>query len=413
MNFSKIIIGSLICLWVVSCKQKEQSSLQVPKENDFLVAIDSTLQLAVEQYSYLSQQVEPGVYPRTFQNDSLVTSDSGWWCSGFYPGTLLYLDEAINAPKLKEEAISFMADLKREQYNKSTHDLGFMMYCSFGNANRLQPNPEYQDILLNSAKSLVTRYNDTVQAIRSWDSAPWNRAGEDDLVVIIDNMMNLEMLFWATEYTQDSTYYDIAVKHADKTLRNHFREDYSSYHEVIYDEATGDVKAQITRQGASDSSAWARGQAWGVYGYVVMYRFTQDPKYLNQAQQIAEFILTHSNLPDDQIPYWDYDAPKIPNTYRDSSAAAIMASAFLELSTFSDEGKSETYYQSAERILKNLMTPHYLAQKGENGGFLLKHGVGDLPNNSEIDVPLTYGDYYFVEAMIRYKELNTNRRNNS
>lgn len=413
MNFSKIIIGSLICLWVVSCKQKEQSSLQVPKENDFLVAIDSTLQLAVEQYSYLSQQVEPGVYPRTFQNDSLVTSDSGWWCSGFYPGTLLYLDEAIDAPKLKEEAISFMADLKREQYNKSTHDLGFMMYCSFGNANRLQPNPEYQDILLNSAKSLVTRYNDTVQAIRSWDSAPWNRAGEDDLVVIIDNMMNLEMLFWATEYTQDSTYYDIAVKHADKTLRNHFREDYSSYHEVIYDEATGDVKAQITRQGASDSSAWARGQAWGLYGYVVMYRFTQDPKYLNQAQQIAEFILTHSNLPDDQIPYWDYDTPKIPNTYRDSSAAAIMASAFLELSTFSDEGKSETYYQSAERILKNLMTPNYLAQKGENGGFLLKHGVGDLPNNSEIDVPLTYGDYYFVEAMIRYKELNTNRRNNS
>ena len=413
MNFSKIIIGSLICLGVVSCNQKEQSSLQVSKENDFLVAIDSTLQLAVEQYSYLSQQVEPGVYPRTFENDSLVTSDSGWWCSGFYPGTLLYLDEAIDAPKLKEEAISFMADLKREQYNKSTHDLGFMMYCSFGNANRLEPNPEYQDILLNSAKSLATRYNDTVQASRSWDSAPWNKAGEGDLVVIIDNMMNLEMLFWATEHTQDSTYYNIAVKHADKTLENHFREDYSSYHEVIYDEATGVVKAQITRQGAADSSAWARGQAWGLYGYVVMYRFTRDPKYLNQAQQIAEFILTHSNLPDDQIPYWDYDTPKIPNTYRDSSAGAIMASAFLELSTFSDAGKSETYYQSAERILKNLMTPNYLAQKGENGGFLLKHGVGDLPNNSEIDVPLTYGDYYFVEAMIRYKELNTNRRNNS
>ncbi|SMO50147.1 glycoside hydrolase family 88 protein [Gracilimonas mengyeensis] len=368
--------------------------------------IDSTLELAAKQYEYLGSQIEPGEYPKTYydERDELETSGSGWWCSGFYPGTLLYLDEAIDAPHLRKRAMEVMKDLKKEQYNTSTHDLGFMMYCSFGNANRQQENEQYEEILMNSAKSLATRYQDTVKAIRSWDNASWNKGEEGDLVVIIDNMMNLELLFWATEHSGDSTYYDIAVNHANTTMENHFRPDYSSYHEVIYKENDGSVKARITNQGAADESAWARGQAWGLYGYVMTYRETGDEKYLEQAQNIADFVLSHPNLPEDKIPYWDFNAPNIPDTYRDASAGAIIASALFELSTLSEGEKAEYYYENAVDMLSSLLTPKYLAEEGENGGFLLKHGVGSLPGNSEVDVPLTYGDYYFVEAMMRYKD---------
>jgi rhamnogalacturonyl hydrolase YesR len=404
-NFG-VIFNALLILLVLSCKDeaKKNDHVNSNQPTDLSEKIDQALQTAVSQYSYLSEQVEPGEYPRSFENDNLITSDSGWWCSGFYPGTLLYLDEAVGATELKQEAISFLEDLKREQSNTDTHDLGFMMYCSFGNANRLEPNQDYENILMNSAKSLITRYNDTVQAIRSWNSEPWNDAGEGDLVVIIDNMMNLELLFWATEHSKDSLYYDIAINHAETTLENHFREDNSSYHQLIYDEQTGNVKSKITRQGFSDSSAWARGQAWGLYGYTVMYRVTKDQKYLDQANRIADFILTHPNLPEDKIPYWDFNAPKIPNAKRDSSAAAIIASALLELETYVEGEKADNYQKNAETILINLLSPEYFASDKENGGFLLKHGVGHSPANSEVDVPLTYGDYYLVEAMMRYKK---------
>tara|TARA_R110002033_G_scaffold50359_3_gene97373 strand:+ start:22967 stop:24193 length:1227 start_codon:yes stop_codon:yes gene_type:complete len=403
-NFGVALGGLLISLFL-SCKNETKTYNQnkLNQADVLLETIDSTLQSAVKQYSYLSEQVEPGEYPRSFENDSLITSGSGWWCSGFYPGTLLYLDEAVGAPALKKEAISFLDDLEREQTNTDTHDLGFMMFCSFGNSNRLKSNEDYQTILMNSAKSLATRYHDKVKAIRSWNSEPWNDAGEGDLVVIIDNMMNLELLFWATEHSNDSTYYDIAINHAETTLKNHFREDNSSYHQLIYDEETGNVKAKITRQGFADSSAWARGQAWGLYGYTVMYRVTKDEKYLNQAKRIADFILNHPNLPKDKVPYWDFNAPKIPNANRDSSAAAIIASALLELSGYVQDEKADIYHKNAKEILTSLLSPEYFAAHKENGGFLLKHGVGHSPANSEVDVPLSYGDYYLVEAMLRFK----------
>ncbi len=380
------------------------------KENTLNASVDATLLRASNQYEYMMKNLPEGQYPKTYnaEQDKLETSGSGWWCSGFYPGSLLYLNEEFKKPVFTKEIDRVLNDLKREQYNKSTHDLGFMMYCSFGNAERLNPKPEYKEILMNSAKSLASRYNDTVKCIRSWDSASWNKAGEDDLVVIIDNMMNLELLFWATHNSGDSTYYNIAVNHADKTMKNHFRSDYSSYHEVIYDENTGAIKAQITNQGAADDSSWARGQAWGLYGYVVMYRETKDQKYLQQANAIAKYILNHPNMPKDMIPYWDFNAPNIPNALRDSSAAAIIASALIELKDYVDGEMKQEYEQKAETILKNLLTPEYIAEVGTNGGFVLKHGVGNMPNNSEVDVPLTYGDYYLIEAMMRYKNQNTN-----
>ncbi|MFL9843209.1 glycoside hydrolase family 88 protein [Flavobacterium rhizosphaerae] len=384
---------------MASCnnKQKEEEASKT----------EAPLEVAVKQYTLLSEKVPQGRYPKTYHadKDSLETSDSGWWCSGFYPGTLLYLDEAQNAPELKEKALTALEGLKKEQYNKSTHDLGFMMYCSFGNAERLNPHKEYEDVLMNSAKSLSTRFVPAVGCIQSWDSAEWNHAGENEMPVIIDNMMNLELLFWATKFSKDSTYYKIAVSHADTTMKNHFRDDYSSYHDVVYNKKTGDVVRRVTVQGAADESAWSRGQAWALYGYTMVYRETKDKKYLEQAQHIADFILNNPNLPKDMVPYWDFNAPNIPDAYRDSSAAAIIASALIELSTYTDGDATDTYREAADKILTTLKSPEYLAAPGTNGGFLLKHGVGNIPNKSEIDVPLSYGDYYFVEALMRAERL--------
>jgi len=274
-----------------------------------------------------------------------------------------------------------------------------MMYCSFGNAERIAPKPEYKDVLLESAKSLCTRFNPKVGCIKSWDSKP------SDFLVIIDNMMNLELLFWATHVTGDSSFYKIAVTHANTTMKNHFRPDYSSYHVVNYNPQTGEVQKKKTAQGAADESAWSRGQAWGLYGYTMCYRETKDKRYLEQANHIAQFILHHPNLPADKIPYWDFNAPDIPNALRDASAASVIASALIELSGYVDEKKKDAYLSVAETILKSLSSAPYKADVGSNGGFVLQHCVGNMPQKTEIDVPLTYADYYFVEAMKRYKAL--------
>lgn len=351
---------------------------------------------AAAQYKILKDSLPANTFPRSYQNGKLITSNSGWWCSGFYPGSLLYLYEQTGDSVLYHEAMRMLTLLEKEQYNTHTHDLGFMMFCSFGNANRLNPSPAYQQILINSAKSLASRYNPVTKCTRSWDSAP------EDFLVIIDNMMNLELLFWATQQTGDSTFYNIAVTHANTTLKNHFRSDNSSYHVLNYDAATGSVKQKRTAQGYSDSSPWARGQAWGLYGFTVMYRFTHDKQYLQQAKKIAAFILNHPNYPVDKIPYWDFNAPNIPNAKRDASAAAIMASALLELMSYVEDEK-QLYYSTAETILANL-SKDYKAAMGTNGGFILQHSIGHLPMNSEVDVPLTYADYYFIEAMKRYLE---------
>jgi unsaturated chondroitin disaccharide hydrolase len=392
--------------------------------------IDGNLRQAANQYKVLMGKVPADRLPKTYyaNTDKFETSNSGWWTSGFYPGTLLYLYEYTKDTSLLREALERLKLLEKEQYNKGTHDLGFMMYCSYGNAERLagrdllpqggtpskgsRPSlmaqgslqQSYSDILLNSARSLSTRFNSKIGCIRSWDSPPWKYP------VIIDNMMNLELLFWATRFSGDSSFYRIAVTHANTTMRNHYRPDYSSFHVVDYDTATGNVLAKKTAQGYSDSSAWARGQAWGLYGYTVMYRCTFDPKYLEQAEHIAQFILTNPNLPADKIPYWDFNTPEIPHAMRDASAAAIMASALIELSRYAGPEKGRGYLDVAEQIIVSLSSNNYKAVVGSNGGFLLRHSVGHLPGRSEVDVPLTYADYYFVEAMLRYKQLGNEKK---
>jgi hypothetical protein len=340
-------------------------------------------------------------FPVTYYvgQNKLVTSGSEPWVGGFYPGGLLYLYENTKDTAFYDAALQKMQVLEKEKFNKTTHDLGFMMYCSFGNKYRLKPDTATRNVIITSAKSLATRFNSTVGCIRSWDSGP------SQFMVIIDNMVNLELLFAATRLTGDSSYYQIAVTHANTTMKQHFRPDYSSYHLVIYDPSTGAVTRKQTVQGAADSSAWSRGQAWGLYGYTVMYRETADPQYLQQASGIANFILHHPNLPSDKIPYWDFNAPTIPDAPRDVSAGAVICSALIELAQYVPAAAGREYMKAAEKMLRSLSAPAYSAMPGNNGGFILKHGVGNYPRKADIDVPLIYADYYFLEAMSRYKNL--------
>ena len=362
---------------------------------------------ANNQYKILRQNLPAGKFPKTYfpETNKYEFSNSGWWCSGFYPGALFYIYQQTKDTAAFNEATRMLGLLENEKNNTHTHDLGFMMYCSFGNAYNLTLNPEYKNVLLQSAKSLASRFNPAVGCIKSWDSKA------SDFLVIIDNMMNLELLFWATHATGDSLFYNIAVTHANTTIKNHFRSDYSSYHVVNYNPETGSVQQKKTAQGYADESAWARGQAWGLYGYTVAYRETKNEKYLQQAKHIASFILNHPNLPKDKIPYWDFNAPNIPNALRDVSAASVVASALLELCKYVDAKNAKNYFNTASTILKNLSSPNYKATAGTNGGFILKHSVGNIPGKTEVDVPLTYADYYFLEAMLRYQQLTSIKNN--
>jgi len=389
----KLLLLSVLSLLLFSCV----------REKPIVKVIDKALAASAEQYMlmYNVMKDKPDLLPRTIDTTgTLVTSKSSWWCSGFFPGTLWYLYENTNDQKFRDAAAEMTSRIEKEKFNKGTHDLGFMLYCSFGNGLRLTGEESYKEVLMTGAGSLATRFRPQIGCIQSWNT----RRGWQ-CPVIIDNMMNLEFLMWAFKHSGDSSFYNICVTHSDTTIKNHFRPDFSSYHVVSYDTVTGKVEKRQTHQGYSDESAWARGQVWGLYGYTVMYRLTEQERYLDQALKIADFLINHPNMPEDKIPYWDFNAPGIPNALRDASAGAIMASALIELSGFAGPEKSMIYKSIAEKQIRSLASPEYLARPGENGNFILKHGVGHLPGNSEVDVPLTYGDYYFVEALMRYKKL--------
>lgn len=388
-------IAVFIYFLIGGCNPVQNTSRQ--RQN--ILSPDKIFQQAVIQYKFLKEHLPHDSFPKTWNPVTGIYewSTSQWWCSGFYPGTLIMLYEQTGDSTLNTEASRMLNLLRKEQFNKGTHDLGFMMYCSFGHALKIHPSKDFEEVLVNSARSLSSRFSPVTGCIRSWNS------GENDFLVIIDNMMNLELLFEATRITGDSSFHNIAVTHANTTMKNHYRPDYSSWHVINYDDNTGAVKQKKTAQGYSDGSAWARGQAWGLYGFTMTYRETRRPEYLQQAEHIADFILNHPHFPKDGIPFWDFDAPDIPDALRDASAAAIIASALMELCTYVPIPKSGKYLSTAELILKTLSSPDYLAAPETNGGFLLKHGVGHLPNHTEVDVPLSYADYYFIEALGRYK----------
>ncbi|QZT38288.1 glycoside hydrolase family 88 protein [Halosquirtibacter xylanolyticus] len=373
--------------------------------------IEENTQFAADQINLEFKKMDSlGVIlnPRTLHRDGTVRYNKPrLWTSGFFPGSLWYLYELTGDEKWKQRAEKLTKTIESQQFTTSNHDVGFIIYCSFGNGYRLANIPEYKQVIINAAKSLSTRFRPQVGCIQSWGvTNGWPSKRGWQCPVIIDNMMNLELLFEASKLSGDDSFRDIAIKHADTTIKNHYRKDYSSFHVVDYDSITGAARNGVTAQGFADESAWARGQAWGLYGYTMCYRETKDPKYLEQAERIAEFMLNHPRLPKDMVPYWDYDCTDIPNTYRDASAAAVTTSALYELCTYVEGVDAKKYKDAANKILSSLASPSYRAKLGENHNFILMHSVGSIPHNNEIDVPLNYADYYFLEALVRKRELD-------
>ncbi|WP_276485514.1 glycoside hydrolase family 88 protein [Paraflavitalea pollutisoli] len=327
------------------------------------------------------------------------------WTSGFWPGTLWYLYEYTKDTAWKAKAQAFTNTLRPIAFSKAgDHDIGFQLYCSYGNGYRLTGDTAYKSVMLAAADTLATLFNPVAGTILSWPHEVQHLGGHN---TIIDNMMNLELLFWAAKNGGGQRLYDMAVQHANTTMKNHFRPDFTSYHVVVYDTITGKVIRQQTHQGYADSTMWARGQAWGIYGYTLMYRETKDTTYRRFAQSVADVWL--QRLPQDGIPYWDFQAPDIPRAPKDASAAAITASALLELSTMATDAAKATYYrQQAEALLTALSSNQYQARH-QSPAFLL-HATGHKPNGSEIDASINYADYYYIEALTRLRQLQEGKR---
>lgn len=363
--------------------------------------IDKCLNRALVSAKLMSASLgeSPVLLPRSAdENHKLITSSPEWWTSGFFPGELWYLYDYSGNSEFKDMAIRYSNMLESQKYVTDNHDIGFMLYCSFGNGLRLTNEIRYKEILIIAAQSLMERYNPTIGLIRSWDFNKdiWQYP------VIIDNMMNLELLFWAAKETNNSQMYQAAVSHADKTMQHHFRPDYSCWHVVSYDTVSGLPHIKQTHQGLNDSSSWARGQAWALYGYSMVYRETREKRFLDMANQVAKYIMTHPSIPADKVPLWDFNAPS--DAPRDASSAALIASSLIELAEFVPEKRSN-YLKFAEQQLLSLSSKKYFAEPGTNANFILKHSVGNYPAGYEIDAPLSYADYYYVEALIRYRNI--------
>jgi len=388
--------------------------------NLFAQSADETFRLAATRSQRIIAQLkDSSKIPVTLKADgSIQWFDLYDWRSGFFAGNLWRLYEYSKDEAWLREARRWTAALEPLQYFTGHHDLGFMVYCSYGAGYQLTGDEQYKKVLVQAAKSLCTRFNEVTGTIKSWDTFTiWKDGRKYNYPVIVDNMMNLELLFFASKVTGDPYYRKIALTHADNTIKNHFRKDFSSYHVVCYDSLTGKVLARETYQGYANESAWSRGQAWALYGFTIMYRETRDKRYLKQAAGIARYLMNHPAAPSDLIPYWDYHAgnaaykPCTANAEkhgkgqipRDASAGAIIASALLELSDYVSAEEAKKMVAYAQRMLESLTKPFFLGSDQENPYFLLKHSVGSAPHGGEVDVPLIYADYYFLEALMRWK----------
>lgn len=385
-------------LTLMACQQK-----QALESTGF---VEDNVAFAAKQYGLQTDIIEASgqiLNPKSIIDGKMKYIRPQEWTSGFFPGSMWYLYELTGDENWKTLGIKYTEALDTVKYLTNHHDVGFMIGCSYGNGLRLTGNEAYRDVIVQAARSLSTRFRPVAGIIQSWNvTGGWQAQRGWECPVIIDNMMNLELLFDATKFSGDSSFYRIAVTHADNTIKNHFRPDYSTWHVIDYSLTDGSVRNKHTAQGYSHESAWARGQAWAIYGYTLCFRKTGNEKYLHQAEKAFEFVANHPNLPEDAIPWWDFNAPGIPNEKRDASSAAIMASALYELSTYA---KSDYYKSWADKFMTSLASPDYRANIGENGNFLLMHSVGSIPHNSEIDVPLNYADYYFLEALKRKNDL--------
>ena len=381
-HYFKLLI--LLVVLLVSCNSEKKESVNL--ENRYV--------------KLLNYKVDSLSFPRSMSlnPEEIHKVPSKDWTSGFFPGSLWQIYKLTGDENYKEKAKEWTALVENQKYNNRTHDMGFKVYCSFGEGLKVEDNQFYKDVIVESAKTLSTRFNSKVGSLRSWDfnSDIW------EFPVIVDNMLNLELLFEATKISGDSMYHRIAETHANTTLKNHFRPDNSIYHVVVYDTISGTAKMKVTHQGFNDESTWARGQGWGIYGYTMAYRFTKNPAFLKQAEATAKFYMEHENLPEDGIPYWDFNDPAIPNAPRDASAAAVVTSALYELYGFT---QNKVYLNFANKVLNNLNSSKYLLNDTVKGPFILNHSTGNWPKNDEIDEPISYADYYFLEALLRKEAL--------
>ncbi|WP_201983402.1 glycoside hydrolase family 88 protein [Hymenobacter rubidus] len=364
-----------------------------------VVPVAAVVARAEAQYAaYLRQYPDSTLHPRSNNEDgSILLTTSRNWTSGFFAGNLWYLARLSGQPRWPRRAAAWTETLDAEKNVTTTHDLGFILNNSYGQGYAITKNPKYREVLLQAAATLAKRFNPKVGAIRSWD----HHAEVWAYPVIVDNLLNLELLFAASKLSGDTTYAHIAKTHAATDLKYRFRRDFSTYHVLNFDPVKGKLLTAVTHQGYADNSCWARGQAWAIYGYTMVYRETKNPKFLQAAMHAADYFLQQTSKVPDHIPYWDFNAPDIPNAPRDASAAAAAASGMLELSKYAP--RKNPYFGAATAILASLSMPQYLAAAGTNNYFLLKHSTGNKPANSEVDAPLIYADYYYLEALWRYQ----------
>lgn len=406
-----LLVYLLICL--TSCQSLSRSN-NIKVDNYTANNINSfDLKKEIKNCEDQLNQAVPKLTDLSKHPRLIETNETEWkeipngrlvWTSGFYPGILWYMYDLTKEEKWKEEAIKRTEVFEDFKTINEHHDIGFMMFPAYGNGYMFGDKKEYRDILLTSAESLASRFNPKVGTIKSWSNVMHPRWQQH--ITIIDNMLNLELLFWAAKNGGSQEFYDIAVKHAETTMENHFRPDYTSWHVIEYDSISGKVLNRHTKQGYADDSRWSRGQAWGIYGYTMVYRETGDKKFLDFATKLTDKYL--ELLPADYIPHWDFDVPNIENEERDASAAAVVASGLLELSTLVEDKKNqEKYYNAAMQMLESLSSEDY-SGVGRADSFLL-HSTGAKSLGKEIDVALIYADYYYIEALDRLQKMERSK----
>lgn len=396
----KIVIGLAVMLGLCTCAHRPSATMDVKKALDYCAEQTQRTLTELKTDSGIDYTMMPRNILLDEQHWNCRKATKEEWCAGFWPGVLWYDYEYTQDKRILEEAEKFTYSLEFLSRTPAfDHDLGFLVFCSYGNGYRLTKNPAYKQVILDTADTLATLFNPVVGTILSWPREVEPRNWPHN--TIMDNMINLEMLFWAAKNGGNPYLYDIAVSHADKTMKCHFRPDYTSYHVAVYDTITGNLIKGVTHQGYADSTMWARGQAWAIYGYTVVYRETKDPKYLDFAQKVTDVYL--DRLPEDKVPYWDFDDPSIPDAPRDASAAAVVASSLLELSTYLPNGTGKRYKDVAIEMLASLSSDNY--QSGKSKSSFLLHSTGHWPNGSEIDASIIYADYYYIEALLRLKRL--------
>lgn len=391
------ILVAASMLLLIGCGKSTTNGTQT--KTDY---VSNAIEVAKQQIGYQVKLIEDSgrfINPRTVVDGEIKYVPADDWTSGFFPGTMFYMYDLTKDKKWLDYGVKYTETLDTIKHLKWHHDVGFMINCSYGNALRLTNNEAYKDVIIEAAKSLSTRFRPVPGVIQSWDEdRGWQGTRGWECPVIIDNMMNLELMFEATKFSGDSSFYKMAVSHADVTLANHFRPDWSCYHVIDYAKnSDGHARNKHNAQGYAHESAWARGQAWAIYGYAMCYRYTKDQRYLDLVKNVYNYVFNNKNMPADLVPYWDFLAPNIPNEPRDASAAAIMASGLYEAAEY---GHPE-FRETADKIMASLSSPSYLAIVGTNGNFALMHSTGSIPHGHEIDVPINYADYYYLEALIR------------